>query len=98
MDMEHSACHPHHTFQEVFTMLYTQKYVELNCLLLRRNMNHKQLARAAGITPPVLSSCLTGKRSFRLCEVAAICQVLDIPLTDISLYFSDGLTVQGLPS
>jgi putative phage-type endonuclease len=77
---------------------HTQKYVELNCLLLRRNMNHKQLARAAGITPPVLSSCLTGKRSFRLCEVAAICQVLDIPLTDISLYFSDGLTVQGLPS
>lgn len=47
----------------------------------------KALAEAAGMRPSCLSRCLNGHRQWRGDEMAKVCQALDIPLSDVYLYF-----------
>lgn len=50
-------------------------------------LTHKELAEKIGITKGTLSLKLNCKNDFNASEMGAICDVLDIPETEIGIYF-----------
>lgn len=51
------------------------------------NLTHKQLAKAIGMNKGTLSAKFNGKYNFTAGEIDKICNVLDIPCTEIGVYF-----------
>ena len=68
-----------------------RKFKRLRYRMLDFEMTQAELARATGISEATLTSRMQGRHPFTLWEVAAICKVLDIPVSDIPEVFRDGL-------
>lgn len=51
--------------------------------LVRLEMTQGQLAAAVGMTPTALSARMRGEREFRLSEMAAIAEALEVELPDL---------------
>lgn len=52
----------------------------LKVILLEKKMKPRHLALQSGISPPVISTTLTGYSSLRLSSIVAIRKALDVPL------------------
>lgn len=51
--------------------------------LVRLEMSQRSLAEAVGLAPTALSARLRGDRDFRFSELAAIADVLGVPLKEL---------------
>lgn len=58
-----------------------QKSIRL--AMAHRNMNQRQLAYAAGITPTFVSYILTGKYQPRLCSLERIAKAVEMSVSDL---------------
>lgn len=56
---------------------------EVRAALARHQKTQDDLAQVLGIVQPAVSARLTGKRSFRAEEIAAIAQWLDMPVSQL---------------
>lgn len=48
--------------------------------MARRNLTQAAVAEQLNITQQKLSRCISGKQPFRVCELADVAQVLDVPV------------------
>lgn len=62
-------------------------YSKLLGRIRERKMTQEQLANSIGINKCTLSSKFNGRHSFNADEMDSICKVLDIPNTEIGVYF-----------
>lgn len=62
------------------------RYAKLRGLIREKCGTDAALAQAAGMSPSVLSRCLTGSRQWRGEEIASVCCVLGIPLEEAYQY------------
>ena len=64
--------------------------VNLDLMMLKREISSKQLADEIGITPANLSILKTGKaKGIRFATLEKICQVLDCQPGDLLVYMKD---------
>lgn len=61
-------------------------YAKLRGRIREKFGTDKAFATAAGMPPSVVSRCLMGRRQWRGEEIAAVCGVLDIPLSEAYQY------------
>ena len=64
-----------------------RKYDELRTLLFRRHGTQRSLADALGRSTTYVSHCMTGKITWGINEVYAICNFLQIDPCEIPKYF-----------
>lgn len=62
------------------------RYAKLRGRIREKFCKDNAFAAAAGMSPSVVSRCLTGRRQWRGDEIAAVCGVLDIPLEEAYQY------------
>ncbi len=65
----------------------TIPFRELRVLILKRGYYAKDIARMLNMSEANFSAKLNGKSPWRLEEAYRICEVLDIPYSDIPQYF-----------
>ena len=66
------------------------KYLELRCMMLRRGIGRREIAKAIGHGDAYVTTRMHGHKSWTLEEIYAICKLLDIPHDQIPLYFPLG--------
>ena len=66
--------------------IISTRYAKLGGLIREKFGTDKAFAAAAGMSPSVVSRCLTERRQWRGEEIAAACGVLDIPLDEAYQY------------
>lgn len=62
-------------------------FKKLRLRMVELDYNQKDLARAAGIVPSTFSLRIRGKQPFNSAQIAAIARVLNIPTSDIGVFF-----------
>lgn len=65
-------------------------YTKLKIRLFEKQMRQEDLARAINKPLPYISRRMTGKYEWHLNIVYDVCNVLDIPLSEIPEYFPPG--------
>ena len=65
-------------------------YALLKSKMVLEDYNQKELAEKLNMNAPTLSSRLHGKYPFDIDTIYNICDILNIPYSDIPLYFPKG--------
>lgn len=63
------------------------KFAKLRGLIKEKGMTESELAMKINLSPSSISCRLSGKVEWTLPEMRAVCDVLEIPISDIGKYF-----------
>ena len=63
------------------------QFAKLRGRVKEKGMTENELARAINLSPSSLSCRLSGKVDWTLPEMRAVCDVLDIELSEVGTYF-----------
>lgn len=63
------------------------KFAKLRGLIKEKGMTESELAMKINLSPSSISCRLSGKVEWSLPEMRAVCDVLEIPISDIGKYF-----------
>ena len=65
-------------------------YIELRCAMIRAGIDQNDIARTIGKSPSYVSLRLNGHVPWTMAEAYAICELLQLPITEIVRYFPPG--------
>lgn len=64
-----------------------RKFHKLRVRFAELDLSQAEAARRAGIPPSTLTARMTGRLPFTARDIAGLCKALDIPTSEIGLYF-----------
>ena len=62
-------------------------YSKLVGLIAEKFGTRRKFAKASGLSEHSLSNKLSGKKAWKQIEIAKVCDILSIPVSEISVYF-----------